>query len=183
MKKLVYWRQDNIIATYSYRYVITTLVKGVIMETNLSLSFELICLMEWLLKHEKNMLNGLIKQAIKGGLAADLKHPRTDDGVEVIEQLYRIMIDFLSYLERALADNLDRVESTEKGQKSVLNLLRYLDRECIDDRTVRTSVQEASKQLDELCASKDDSNDYMARRLFCKVLLKEWNPKSTEELH
>lgn len=140
------------------------------MDKHLSLSFELIYLMGWLLKHEKGMLNSLIKHALKNGLAQDLEKVQLDAQGDASQELQSIILEFLGFLERSLAKNLDATHDAQHQQ----------DQKQTDTNEIKLRLQRAKQLLaKELGTEVSDSgkkSDKNSRRDLLDQILKNWKP-------
>lgn len=150
------------------------------MDKHLSLSFELIYLMGWLLKHEKGMLNSLIKHALKNGLAQDLEKVNFDEHGEVSQELQSIILEFLGFLERSLAKNLDashdEMHHSEKGLKQQ------------DTQEIKLRLQRAKQLLAKELASRNQEADSKQaskepRKDTLDQVLKTWKPSKNDLIH
>ncbi|MBX9831220.1 hypothetical protein K2X40_04655 [Candidatus Babeliales bacterium] len=171
------------------------------MNTSLSLSFELIYLIGWLLKNEKQMLNTLIKNAIKKGLGQDLNAINPQDHSKVNEQLYNTLIDFLNFMEDSLLNNMDELQVDTKTEKAMLAALRKVDLDALDVNAVRTSMQQTKEELStknvstlEVASDSDQlttlepsepddiefDNNEKAATILLKNIIKNWKPSLNE---
>ncbi|MBY0353786.1 hypothetical protein K2W90_05460 [Candidatus Babeliales bacterium] len=171
------------------------------MNTSLSLSFELIYLIGWLLKNEKQMLNTLIKNAIKKGLGQDLNAINPQDHSKVNEQLYNTLIDFLNFMEDSLLNNMDELQVDTKTEKAMLAALRKVDLDALDVNAVRTSMQQTKEELSaknvstlDVASDIDQSttleqnesddiefdNNEKAATILLKNIIKNWKPSLNE---
>lgn len=144
------------------------------MDKHLSLSFELIYLMGWLLKHEKGMLNSLIKHALKNGLAQDLENVQFETQGDGSQELQTIILDFLAFLERSLAKNLDAShDATHHG-----------DSKEPDANEIKLRLQRAKQLLNKelgVNASTGKKNaDKHSRKDVLDSLLKGWKPSKDD---
>ena len=154
------------------------------MNTSLSLSFELIYLMGWLLKNEKTTLNALVKHAIKNGLGKDLKTINPDDYSKVSDQLYSTILDFLVYLEEALAKNLDNIKletSTSEDNLSTLNI----ENDVQDINNVKLNIHQTkadiSKEIQKRLAGAQDPDQ--VKKLLYEHIIKNWKPTKNEPMN
>jgi hypothetical protein len=158
------------------------------MDKHLSLSFELIYLMGWLLKHEKGMLNSLIKHAIKNGLAQDLEkvaHETPGLG-ESSKELQSIILDFLSYLERSLAKNLDAshdllAHADHKAEGSDIKLRLQRAKQLLSKELEATKQQENAADVVEteevpVKKAKSKKSSKQSRQAVFDQILKTWKP-------
>lgn len=156
------------------------------MNSSLSLSFELIYLMGWLLKNEKKMLNALVKHAIKKGLAHDLKEMNPSDLGDMSDKLYKVILDFLVYLEDSLAKNLDSVDLDSKTEDAILPAVKKLDYDHLDLKTIRLSMQQAKSQLSNNPDGPQENDVTFvedAQKLLYEQILKNWAPNNNETLN
>lgn len=150
------------------------------MDKHLSLSFELIYLMGWLLKHEKGMLNSLIKHALKNGLAQDLEKVNFDEHGEVSQELQSIILEFLGFLERSLAKNLDAShDETHHSDQGVKQQ---------DTQEIKLRLQRAKQLLTKELSSRNQTNDSKQaskepRKDMLDQVLKTWKPSKHDLIH
>lgn len=166
------------------------------MSINISLSLELICLVNWLLKNEKQLISALVKQALKNGFAQELEQLDGTQSLENPEDLYATVVEFLLFLEKNLLKNLETVSVDTHTKEEILPVVKKLDADNIDLKTLWLSMQQTKNQLckdrhkreqeDELpvvsTTTLDDENNQAAEILFEK-LLKNWKPHHKEPLN
>jgi hypothetical protein len=155
------------------------------MDTNLSLSFELIYLMGWLLKNEKGMLNDLIKHALKNGLAQDLQKVESYGGAQMNEELYDTIVAFLSYLEKTLAKNLETSISPVNADEAIFPTLKKLDQENLDLKNLKLSIQKARDLLAKNIEEKGNTvqQTELAKNVLFEHILKGWKPSKGDLLN
>lgn len=144
------------------------------MDKHLSLSFELIYLMGWLLKHEKGMLNSLIKHALKNGLAEDLEKIHLDSQTDASQELQATILEFLAFLERALAKNLDASLETSSTDRQ-------------DTAEIKTRLERAKQLLSKELSSQQEKNqktdDKAPKKSSFNQVLKNWKPSKNDLVH
>jgi hypothetical protein len=161
--------------------------KGGSVDTNISLSLELLCLINWLLKHEKPMINSMIKHAIKNGFIQDLERMDSDDQPQNAEQLYTSALDFLMYLEKNLIKNLEDTYATLQEEKLAPTMIR-MDADNVDAKTMWTSMQQVKKEINKsskvklAAPHKHMAEDDIANVLFDQIL-KNWKPNQNEPVN
>jgi len=170
------------------------------MSINISLSFELICLINWLLKNEKQLINALVKQALKNGFAQELEKIDGEHTLENPEELYATVIDFLLFLEKNLLKNLETASIDIHTQEEILPLVKKLDADNIDHKTLWLSMQQTKKQLCKERNKREDLQDIQesditketiapdqapdqAAEILFEKLLKNWKPHLKEPLN
>ncbi len=148
---------------------------------NISLSLELICLMSWLLKHEKQGLNTLIKNAVQHGFSQELNQVEELDNNKFSEQLYTTILDFLVMLEQILVKNLEEAQLDTKTKDAIAPALEKIDLEGIDDRTIWLSMQQTKEKLSQQ-ENQDHRIDHV-KTILLEQLIKNWKPTKNESLH
>lgn len=158
------------------------------MNNNISLSLELICLMSWLLKHERQGLNSLIKHAVQHGFSKELERVEDLENSNVSEQLYTTILDFLVMLEQILMKNLETVHLDANTKDAILPALEKIDLENLDDRTIWLSMQQTKEKLSKskshTCEhTEQHSGEEQAQTILLEQLLKNWKLNKNESLH
>jgi hypothetical protein len=153
--------------------------------TSLSLSFELICLINWLLKHERKLLDNLVKHALKNGLAKELKTFTHDDVQQASDELYTVILDFLVVLEESLSKTIQTTSTDTKTDKAIFPALSKIDADNIDWQALKTSMQQTKDEL-----SKEEFKDVSqsqykqhATKILFQQFLKNWKPQNNEVMH
>ena len=157
------------------------------MSSSFSLSLELVLLMSWLLKNEKETLDELIKKALKGGLENEIDLIDTFTQQELLEmdsdfsqELHNSILDFLMYLEDMLLDSLDAKES-KLGNQDLSPALQKIKNQKIDNKTVLLSLKHTNSQMSK--AKKDKSTHQNVNELLFSEILKNWIPKTNEPIN
>ena len=153
--------------------------------TSLSLSLELISLLAWLLKNEKHLLNDIVKEAIKNGLIHEINKLEMEDISKVTEQLDSTILDFLVYLEDALADNLKTIPQHSKTEKNITPTLKKIESIGFNPNTLRTSVKKVKAQLSKEKQNnpKASTDTEYAKQVLFEQILKNWKPSNKETLN
>lgn len=140
------------------------------MNSGLSLSFELVYLLNWLLKHKKPALIKLVQQAVKDGFTHDLfqEYAHIDD-LEHAEELYEGMIQFLVLLENHVLKNLDN---------AIEPVPQVVNGEILD-----ASLQQARIELARAKGVQEDQPVQADEILLFKQLLEQWKPAKNEPLN
>jgi hypothetical protein len=150
------------------------------MSTSLSLSFELVSLMKWLMKHKKHELAAMVNQAVEsgflelGGLAEDPEYSNVD------EYVHNAVAGFMEALESALLDGMEHNLDSKQGLNALLaNSIGSFDKTDIDQKTLWTSLQQAKSLF--VKTKKDSKNDDgdLKDALF-KSVLENWSPADEE---
>ncbi len=155
------------------------------MNTSLSLSFELIYLIDWLLKNDKQKLTTLIQQAVSHGLAQDLKRINPNDYLKVSEELYSTILDFLVFLEDTLAENLKDLSASNTADNVMMPAIKKIDDENLNDATLRNSIQDAKDQLhkEREEGHEEAANVDHAKEVLYEKILENWLPTNKETMN
>ena len=165
------------------------------MAEGLSLSLELIYLLNWLLKKEKGQIKKIIQKVVSSGLFDEPEEMNNYElDPENLAEMQETILDFLIFLEDTLLECLD-----EKDQKSVSKdrlkpTLQKLNPESLDVRTIWLSMQQTKAKLSKkedtktTLQTKNDSsaktpNNQKAKKILFEQLLKHWNPNQNEPLN
>ena len=154
------------------------------MSSNLSLSFELICLMGWLLKNDKDKLKKLIKDAVDLGFAAELDTINSSEYHHVNDEMHTTIEDFMEYLEDILIESVEGSDAHEGAREKLLGTVKRIDGEAFDSKTVWLSMQQAKSQL--VKKAKMDpakAHEHEANALWFDQLLKNWTPSGNESMN
>ncbi|MFH0898965.1 MAG: hypothetical protein V1855_05275 [bacterium] len=153
--------------------------------TSLSLSLELICLIAWLLKHEKSKLNVLIKRAIKNGLIQELDKLEKRDFLKASEELHMTVLDFLMFLEDSLIENLKTSHLDIKTERTLIPPLKNMEEDALPAQTIQLSIKEAKDQLiqeKQTDPTVSEDVDHVKQVLF-EQIIKNWKPSNKELLN
>lgn len=158
------------------------------MTAHISLSFELISLITWIIKNERNLLNNLVKQAVEHGFAEELNNIHTvPDPKAVNDHMAHNVLDFLEFLEDSMIKNLETVHVDNKTKDAILPTLQRLEAGNLDVKTVLLSLQQTKARLTKAhnkhqaqqLAQPAPQENSPATILF-EQLLKNWKPNNKE---
>ncbi|MFA5306135.1 MAG: hypothetical protein WC365_01660 [Candidatus Babeliales bacterium] len=155
------------------------------MTTQISLSLELVYLINWMLTHQRSQLNALVKQAIKKGFIEELA---TIDEAETqsTDFLYATLTDFLDYLEKNLIKQLETVTVSQETKDNVVPALRKVDMNNLDFKTVWSSMQQTRARLGspstpQLAPTNNEVQN--ATEILFEEILKNWKPTNKETVN
>lgn len=171
------------------------------MSAQISLSFELISLLNWLLRHEKTLLNAMLKQALEHGFAEELeKVDAASMAAAESEELYSTVLDFLEYLEQSLVKNLESIHVDNKTKDAIMPTLQKLEADSLDHKTLWLSMQQTkarmlkAKQLitqqqqpkaakTEASGEAKTNHTEHANKILFEQLLKNWKPNNKDVMN
>lgn len=145
------------------------------MSANVSLSFELILLLDWLLKHDKEQLNNLVKHALENGFMQEIEKVTPESYPHLSDQFYNSILEFLLFFEQALLQNLVAINVDEATNNAILPLIKKIDFEHLDVKTLWLSMQQTKEKISK---SKNDQAQQpeQINNLLFEQLLKNWKP-------
>lgn len=159
-------------------YLNNVLGKGLTMEINnfnnnnsndnqFVISYELICLLQWIIEHESEQLKQLVQRAMQSGLQETI---HADDSQEpVLEDIQAIIIDFFELCETLIAE-VEHEQSVKKViAKNLMPTIDQIDSQQCDDDTLRSSIDSITMELDQ-------TPQKSAREVLYKEILKQWKP-------
>ena len=156
------------------------------MAESFSLSLELICLMNWILKHEKSKLRALVKEAINNGFSEELSQIdsyETDD-INDLNQLHTTILDFLIYLEDSLLETLEKKVFANNSKENLNTTLQKINPQIVDPQTIWRSMQQTSTKLTKNHpTTTSNQNEKRAKDVLFSQLLKNWKPANNEPLN
>jgi len=139
-------------------------------DTNqLTLSYELLFLMQWLIENEPEKLKALISQAFDNGLKEELKTISPFPEQHPMQDLQYNIIDFLGMLETLLKEVSNENSVKRVMEKKLMPAIDQIDASNFDNETVQYSVETASSKL-------DTNPEVNPQELLFKELLRCWKP-------
>jgi hypothetical protein len=156
------------------------------MTTQISLSLELVYLINWMLTHQRSQLSALIKQAVAQGLLEELSALDEVETTQSADFLYATLTNFLDFLEKNLVKQLETINVKQEAQDIVLPALRKVDMNNLDFKTVWSSMQQTKVRLETPKASQRAPQTPVsqdAAEILFEELLKNWKPTNKETVN
>jgi len=145
------------------------------MSSSLLLSFELVYLINWLLKNEKTKLKLLVKNAIDKGVATELQNMDAQVASEKNDELQVVFLDFVDFLEATLKECMKTETKVNREVKeNILSDLRRLNVSNVDSNTLWSSITQVENEV--LKHKKGANSQHDIKEIFLEKLLKNWNP-------
>ena len=137
------------------------------------ISYELLCLLRWLLEHDVERIKKLVAKGLATGLKDDIKQFEQLGDVNadpaMIEEVQYSIIEFFSMLETLLVEVMKEQAVQRAVEKNLMTTVDHIDSTLCDDATVRSSVEKATAKSE--MYPKENAQD-----LLFKELLKRWKP-------
>ena len=143
------------------------------MATSLSLSLELLLLIDWLLKNDETKLKALIEDAIRNGFLDELDQVDTlEKNPTELNDLHSAIIEFLMLMEDLLLETLEEKELDYKTKEKLDATLQKINpANNLDIRAAWQSIQKTKTQ-------KSDT-----QQMLFTQMLKNWKPKHNEPVN
>lgn len=145
------------------------------MSSSLSLSYELISLMGWLLKHEKSALSALIADALRKGFSEEISHATQEEHEQMGEEMHSTVLRFMQFLEAALNERLE-APIDQQTKQDLLEAVQRFDGHEIDLRSVWARVQRAQGE-GKAVSPKDTVGEVFSQ------ILHGWEPGREDEIN
>lgn len=145
---------------------------------NLILSFELISLLDWMLKNKKFEIDQIITQAIKNG---HIKVDEQSDYKAGSLWAHEIIQSFINFMEKTIKSAIEKVDILEAQLREQLTeLADNVDLSAFDDVAILQGFKQAKNQI-----SKNETtqkNFVFSKKLLKQILmqriLENWQPTS-----
>lgn len=137
------------------------------------ISYELLCLLRWLLENDTDKLKKMIARALASGLHEDIKQFEQLGDVNAdpatIQEVQHSIIEFFSMLETLLLEAFKEQAVQRALEKNLMPTIDHIDTTILNDDTVRSSVEKATAHSEK--HPKENVQDVLF-----KELLKRWKP-------
>jgi len=143
------------------------------------ISYELICLLQWILEHESDQLKMLVQRAMQSDMLQD-DATKSDDGEEnttsTIEDIQEIIIDFFELCDTLMAE-VSHEQSIKKAiAKNLMPAIGQIDSKVCDNNTVRSSINSTTEQL-------DITPNASAKETLFREILRQWKPNKKQAIN
>lgn len=136
----------------------------------LTLSYELLVLLQWLIEYEPEKLKELIASTFDHGLEDDLKKIKNNPTqYESSDNLQNSIVDFFGLLEVLLHEIYNERATKRVMEKKLMPAIDHIDTTECDTQTVQDSIEKATSKF-ELEPNKNP------QELLFKELLRSWKP-------
>jgi hypothetical protein len=132
------------------------------------ISFELLCLLKWLIENDAPKLKKMISKAISSGFKPSL-YSNNNLSREDIEEIHFNIIEFLGLLEALLHESLHEETTKQAVEKKLMPAIDHIDSTICDDEMVRSSIQKAT-------AKSEIHPELSPEDLLFEELLRQWKP-------
>ncbi len=137
------------------------------------ISYELLCLLRWLIENDADKLKKLVSKALNSGLIQDIKQFEQlgdmNADPDLVEEVQHSIIEFFGMLEILLLESIKEQGVQRAIEKKLMTTVDQIDATLCDDDTLRTSVEKATAKSEQ--HPKENAQD-----LLYKELLRRWKP-------
>lgn len=138
--------------------------------TQFVLSYELLCLLRWLVEHDTGKLKKIIATAVtSGGLLEVIQKINHPSKLTLTSDIQHSIIDFLELLEILLLEAINEQVEKRAREKNLMPAIDQIDSTICDDATIRFSLEKTTAKV------AHNPNVNPKEQLF-KELLKHWKP-------
>lgn len=140
------------------------------------LSYELICLLQWLMEHDAHKLKKIVTDALASGLKEKFRKNNKLDDTMGLEDIQESIVDFFGMLETLILESLNEQAVKKALEKNLMPSIDHIDATECDDATVRSSIEKATSSIEK------NPQENPTELLF-KELLKRWKPNKKNILN
>lgn len=145
-------------------------------DNQLTVSYELLYLMQWLLEHEPAKLKKLIEQSLQSGLRENLQTVSQSTDLRNAEDIQYSVVDFLTLMETLLHETINEQNMKKIMEKKLMPAIDHIDNKECDQATVDFSVEKASSKL-------ENNPQENPQEILFQELLKCWKPNKKTVSH
>jgi|EndMetStandDraft_5_1072996.scaffolds.fasta_scaffold97251_1 hypothetical protein len=144
--------------------------------TQFVLSYEILCLLRWLVEHDAEKLKKIIAKAVASGLIDEIHQAREAQSEEHMEDIQYSILEFFSLLDVLISQSINEQTVQRAMEKNLMPAIDQIDSNICDDETVRSSVEKATSK-----AGHNPKEN--PKELLFKELLKRWKPHDKNVLN
>jgi len=145
-------------------------------DNQLVISFELICLLKWMLEHEDIKLKKMISRALDTGLQDKLNKKHIANKELMLDDIQNVLLEFFDMMEALLIESLSERAIKKALEKNLMPSIDQIDSSVCDDATVRFSIEKAASQVEK-------NPQENIRKVLLQELLKRWKPRKKNILN
>lgn len=139
------------------------------------ISYELLCLLRWLVENDADKLKKMIERAAIRGLTEKIEQIRTYSDSKALEDAHENMFEFFNVLESMLADTIQEQIANQAFERQLMPAIEQIDTTACDDNIVQISLEKAHSKI----AHNPDKNP---QDILLKEILKNWKPSKKQAL-
>lgn len=139
--------------------------------SQLTISYELLCLLKWLVEHDNGTLKMIIEDAIQQGALTQENQKKIDSyaNSEHASSIQESVIDFFYILEEYLQQASQEHAQRSMKVNALMPTIDHIDATLYDTKALQTSVEQVAQSLDK-------NPDKNPKQLLYEELLAQWQP-------
>lgn len=145
-------------------------------DTQLVLSYELLCLLQWLIEHDSDKLKKMVTKAVSHGLYEQVRGLETRKSEPLNDDMQHNILDFLGFLEASLAQALHQHVEMKAKNSNLMATVEQLDTTLYNPDIMMSSLEKTT-------VLSDKNPDLNPQELLYKELLKRWKPEKKSALN
>ena len=145
-------------------------------DTQFVLSYELVCLLRWLIEHNEPQLKGLIKKALSAGLKKELKCTESFNQAQQcsLEEIQMNIVDFFSMLEAILLETMHEQAVQATIEKNLMPAIEHIDAAECDTAVISNSIERVVSKM-------DNASTERAQEMLFQEILRQWKPSKKKK--
>jgi len=145
-------------------------------DNQLVISFELICLLKWMLENEDENIKKMISRALRSGLKDELNKKHQISKELMLSDIQDVLLEFFDMMEVLLVEALSEEAIKKALEKNLMPSIDQIDSSVCDDATVRFSIEKAASKVEQ-------NPKENIREALLQELLKRWKPRKKNILN
>jgi hypothetical protein len=145
-------------------------------DTQLVLSYELLCLLRWLLEHDAPKLKKMVSKAVANGLYEHIRLLDKKTSEHDQEDMQDNILDFLALLETSLLECMSEHVTQKARSTNLLATVEQLDTTLCNPDIMMSSLEKTTNLTDKNPTLNPQETLY-------KELLKRWKPEKKSTMN
>jgi len=139
-------------------------------DDQLVLSYELLCLLRWLIEHDAERLKKVISKSLASGLNKEIQQ-RANQDAQIFDQ--QNVIEFFGLLEALMIEAQSELCMKTAYQKKLWPAIEMID-SSVDHATVRSTIEQSTTHIER-------NPEENPKEILLRELLKNWKPHQPNE--
>lgn len=138
-----------------------------------AISYELLCLLRWLVENDADKFKKMITRAVQRGLNEKIELIRTFTDNEALEDAQDNMVEFFGTLEGMLIDTMQEQAMNQAFERKLMPAIEHIDTTACDKTVVQASLEKAHSKI-------THNPDKNPQEILLNEILKNWKPAKKE---
>jgi len=136
-----------------------------------AISYELLCLLRWLIENEGEEIQNLVERAVARGLQERITHLEHSNDKEIINDAHSSITEFFSILETMLSESFQNQNFQHALEKNLMPAIDHIDPSVCDDTVLQYGIEKTNEKI-----AKKHSKKEKPQEILLKEILKHWKP-------